>query len=64
MTSGEQPVYEYRVASWVPFVQRLVERYRGDEQDTAKRMLMIHDSPSWRSVMERRQVGPWEKVEQ
>ena len=54
MTSGEQPVYEYRVvlgaATWV-----------GVEADYARWLVA---TTLRNATVERRQVGPWEKVEQ
>ena len=79
MTSGEQPIYEYRVGFTLnqnaprgagtywracPTLQdaeRYVAHERSDEQFYAKRGRPATTDAMW---IERRQVAPWEKVEQ
>ena len=55
MTSGEQPVYEYRVTSALTGKTSIVSR-------KGAALRLATSDPSLK--IERRQVGPWEKVEQ
>jgi len=58
MTSGEQPVYQYRVREGEGDAMRETPPF--DDLFDAQKFAVFHPN----AIIERRQVGPWEKVEQ